>query len=124
MANSRALMLRNQIDDAGPAAGVAVGRDHALGLVDCVVDAAAQIERLAIDANLLLFGIDAGAQLVHDLPIDLDAAGGDQLLALAAAAKPGGGQHLLQSLARWMLTDRRGGQAAVFFVARQVYVRS
>ena len=43
------------------------------------------------------YRIDARAQLRHDQAIDLDAAGGDELFAMAAGAGAGGGEELLEA---------------------------
>jgi hypothetical protein len=45
--------------------------------------------------------IDTRAEPSHDLAVNLDATGADQLLAVAAATDTGGGEHLLQAYATW-----------------------
>ena len=92
--------VRDQIDDPRPACLVAIGRDHASGLVHSIVNAAAQRKRFAIDADILRVHLNAGAEFGHDLAIDLDAARGDQLFTLAAAAETGGGEDFLQARRR------------------------
>jgi hypothetical protein len=52
--------------------------------------------------------LDSAAKFGHDLSIDLDAAAGDQFLALPAAAEAGGRKHLLQAVTGRMLADRPG----------------
>jgi hypothetical protein len=90
---------RQQVDHPWPASRVASGRNDARRLVDGEVLQPRARQRFAVDANLLTSAIDAGAKFRYHLPIDLDAAFDDELLALATAGDAGGGENLLQTLA-------------------------
>src|SRR5262249_25505958 len=90
--------LRQQVDDPGLARGVAIGRNVALGLVDGVIDAPLGVDLLAVDGDLLLVRVDAGAQLADDLVVDGDAALEDQLLARPPRPDPGVREDLLEPL--------------------------
>ena len=57
------IVVRHQVDHAGPAGGVAIGRHHAFRLVHGVIDPASERERLAIDADFLGGRIDPRAEL-------------------------------------------------------------
>src|SRR5262249_33898790 len=108
--------IRHQVDHPRPAARIAIRSDHALGFVDCIIDALAKGKRLAINADFLSFRLDARAQLGDDLAIDLDASAGYEFLTLTAAAEAGGGQDLLQAFAGGVFADggRRGGPRLAF----------
>jgi hypothetical protein len=56
------------------------------------------MQHLPIDADFLPLRIDSRAKLSDDLPIDLDAAFPNQLLALAPAGDARRGKHLLQAV--------------------------
>ena len=88
----------DQIDDAHSARGIAVCAQHARGFVDGEVFEPSRVQGDTIDANGLVGRIDPRAQFGDDAAIDLDAAGGDQFLALPPAAEPRGRQHFLQTL--------------------------
>ena len=81
--------LGEQVDHAGPARGVVVGRDVALGLVHGVVDHLLELDPLAVDGDGRLLGIDPRAQLADDLAVDRDPPLEDVLLAVPARAEPG-----------------------------------
>ena len=72
------ILVGHQIDHAGPAAGVAIGRHHPFGLIDGIIDPASERQRLAIDADILGGRIDPRAELGHHFAVHLDAAGGNQ----------------------------------------------
>jgi hypothetical protein len=52
-------------------------------------------DRLAIDGNLIMFGVDPCAGHDDDLAVHRNAAGSDQILAIAPRSNAGAGQHLL-----------------------------
>jgi hypothetical protein len=89
--------LGQEIDHAGPAGGVGIGRDVALGLADGEVDHPLGPDRLAVEGDFLRLRIDAGAQLADLLAIDRDTALEDQLLAGPPRAEAGVGEHLLEA---------------------------
>ena len=93
------LVSRHEIDDPGPAGGVEVRGHDADRLVEQKHDPLRVREPLPVHADLLGVRIDPRAEFRDDLPIHLDAAGRDQLLAGATAAEAGPCQHLLQPLA-------------------------
>ena len=92
------LFTGHEIDHPRTTRGIEVGRDHAHRLVEHVDDPLRVWQPFAVDTNLLGLRIDSAPERGHHLPINLDAARRDQFLAGAAAAKPRGGQHLLQTL--------------------------
>lgn len=69
-------------------------------------------EHLAINANFLPTGIDAGSKFVDKLSIHLDATCADQFLTLTPAGNAGGGQDFLQSLTGFLLLALRLAFAA------------
>jgi len=110
------VLLRDEVDGSHSARWIAVGREDAFGLVEQVINVVDGFERLAIDADLLATGFDAGAQLGDRLAIHFDAAGEDQFLAFAAAAQPAGSEDFLQAdgACGFVIGDelRAGGHAA------------
>ena len=90
--------LGEQVDDARPARWVEVGRNVALGLVDGVIDHRLEPDRLAVDGDPSSGGVDPRAELADDLAVDGDATLEDELLAAAARAQAGVGQHFLKPL--------------------------
>jgi len=56
-----------------------------------------RLERRAVDINFGVTRVDRRPQLVDRLPIDFDAAFGDQLFTLPAAAEASGRQGTLQA---------------------------
>jgi hypothetical protein len=78
--------LRQQIDHAGAARRVGVGRDVTARLAHREIDHPLRADRLAVERDLLRLGIDARAQLVDHLAINGDAALKNQLL--AGATRP------------------------------------
>ena len=72
--------------------------DHADRLVEGEVDdALGGGDAHPVHADHRGLGVHAHALVAHDLAVDLDAAGGDQVLADPAAADPGLGQDLLEA---------------------------
>jgi hypothetical protein len=73
--------LGQEIDDAWSAAGVVVGGDVALGLIDGVVDGDFEFDGDAIDGDFGLERIDLGAELLDGFAVDGDAALFDEFFA-------------------------------------------
>jgi hypothetical protein len=96
----------DEVDDPRPSGRIDVGRDDADRLVEQVDDTADLGQPLTIDPDFLCPRIDAGAELGHHDPIDLDAARRDQFLAGAAATEASGRQHLLQPFEAVIGRDR------------------
>jgi hypothetical protein len=103
-----------QVDHPRPACRIASGRDYAGWLVNGEVLQLGPRQRLAVDADFLPSAINAGAQLGDDLAVDLDAALGDELLALAAAGDAGGSEHFLEAFAFARFAGASGGRGATF----------
>ena len=92
------LFTGHEIDHAGPARGVEVGGHHADRLVEHVDDPLRVGQSLAVDPHLRFEWIDLRPQLRDDLPVDLNAARSDQLLAGSPTAESRCGEHLLEPL--------------------------
>ena len=100
----------HHVDNSRPAGRVAIGRNHAVRLVDGVVDELWAGQFDTIEANLLPLGIDFGTQLGDHLRVDLDSPGPDQLLALSTTTRPGRGQHLFAAAGRHCHRRPGGGR--------------
>src|SRR5665648_69518 len=73
-------------------------RDHTQGLVEGKVDARlVKLNPGPIDVDRLGVGIDPHTQLADDMPVDLDAACADEVLARSTTADTGRCQELLQA---------------------------
>ncbi len=95
-----AVLGLHEVHDGGALFGVFEGGDVAAGLVEHVVALLlGALEELAVDADVVAGGVVAGAEGVDDLPVDLDAAGEDDLLGFAAAGDAGLGEDLLEAVA-------------------------
>ncbi len=90
--------LGQQIDDASGARWVGVGRNVAFGLVDGIVHHRLEPDRLAVNRDPGLGGVDPSAKLADDLAVDGDPALEDELLAPAARAEAGMRQHFLEPI--------------------------
>ena len=90
--------LGQQVDHPGPARGVVVGRDVALGLVHGIVDHLLEPDPFAVHGDGRTLGIDPRAELADDLAIDRDPALEDVFLALPARAQPRMRQDFLKPL--------------------------
>ena len=89
-----------------PSVRVTRRRDHTDGLVEQVVDETRpHTDRRTVDFDPIDVGVDAATEN-GDRAVHRHAAGRDEVLAHAAAAVAGGGEHLLQTLA---LRQRRAG---------------
>jgi hypothetical protein len=80
-----ALVVADEVADAGPALRVLHGGDNTLGLVEHHVDQGViELDAQAVHVDDRSLGVDADAELGDDLAVDLHAAFGDHLLADAA----------------------------------------
>ena len=87
-----------EVGDAGAPLGVFHGGDHAGGLVECHVDElVVGLNGHAVHLHGHLGGVNAHAQLGHNLTVDGDAALGNHFLADAAGRHTGLSQQLLQA---------------------------
>ena len=77
--------------------GIRHRRHVAARLVEHEVDGALDEQALAAEEDLVDVGVDLAAELADDAAVDLDAAGDDQLLGLAARSDAGLRQETLQS---------------------------
>jgi hypothetical protein len=84
--------------DAAPIVGDR--RDAALGLVEEDVELVVCDDCLAVDLDLILIGVDLGAEHGHDLAVDLHPTGGDQFLCLATGRHARRSKIALQSYGR------------------------
>jgi hypothetical protein len=90
--------LGKEVNHARAAGGVDVGRDVALGLVDRVVHGRFEADRLTVDRDPGLGGINPGAELIGNLTVDGNPALEDELLTRATRAQAGVGQDFLEAL--------------------------
>ena len=93
------LAVGDVVAEALAAVRVLHGGDDTGGLVQREEQVRLGGHRQAVDLDLVLLRVDPHALLDDDLAVDLDPAGVDQLLAGAARAHAGAGEHLLQPLA-------------------------
>src|SRR5579884_2074729 len=89
--------VRHKVHRSRPTGGIVVGAEVAARLVDKPVDQALDFQRLAIDLDLLLLGVNLGAQLADNTAIDGNTATEDQLLAVPPRADAGVGQILVEA---------------------------
>jgi hypothetical protein len=73
--------LGEEVDHARTARGVEIGRDVSLGLVDGVIHDRLEPDRLAVDRDPCVCGVDARAKLPDNLPVHGDPPLEDELFA-------------------------------------------
>jgi hypothetical protein len=81
--------LGQEVNNPRAPRGIEVGGYIPLGLVDGEIDGAFKPDGLAVDGDFRGCGIDARAELAHDLAIYRDATPEDQFLTTAPRAEPG-----------------------------------
>src|SRR5690606_17715745 len=74
------------------------GGDEAARLVQDDETGSLAANRLAVDADLVADGVDAGAQLGYDLAVDLDSSFGDQLFGRAPGGDASLGENALEAI--------------------------
>jgi hypothetical protein len=91
------LDVRDQVGREGPSGGVVVGAEVAGRLVNHPVDGLLGPHRLVVHRDLLQDGIDLRAEVGDDLAVELDAAGGDQGVAVPPGADAGVREKLVEA---------------------------
>ncbi len=95
----------HQVDHAGSARGISVGRDVPFRLIDREVHRLLDLDRLAVDLNVALTRVNLGTELANHDTIDTDPTLEDQLLTRSTRAEARMGEDLLKPIA----TVIRGG---------------
>jgi hypothetical protein len=113
--------VRHQVHGPRPAGGVVVGAQVAARLVDDPIDGPLNLQRLAIDLDLLVLGIDLGAELADDVAVHGDAAAENQLLAVPPRTDASVGQVFVEAFHNGVIVakGRPGVNAGPNTAARQ-----
>ena len=100
------LLLGHELHDGGALLRVVERGDVAARLVEHVVALLlGAVEQLAVDADVVFFGIVACAEVGDGGAVDLDPAFEDDFLGFAAGGYAGLGENLLKAVALWGFGD-------------------
>src|SRR5262249_9031962 len=112
------MRVRAQWARGRPARRVVVGTEVAARLVDRPVDVLLGPDRVVVDVDGDFLRVDASTQVADDFAVDLDAAAGDQVVAVAARPGPARGQAVVQpEQGRGMVPGKAQGGTALGFTA-------